>query len=296
MKKKYKIAGVVILLIIVTLAFVINNVLPYALLQPKRITTPNYLEIEKQDYTKLSLLTKDSIALKGYHVKSNKDTIYGSVILVHGIGGCKEHFTKLAIDLANRGYDSWLFDNRAHGESGGLYSTYGYYEKTDISLIVDEIKKKQPDTKLGVWGNSLGGAIALQAIERDKRITFGIIESTFTDLRQIVYDYQKRFSYGVGLEWICNITLEKASEIAAFNPEKVKPIESVKNISCPILIAHGNADNNIKFEYGKQLYANLASKDRVFVTVENADHYNIYDIGGQEYSNKLFKFLKRQTQ
>lgn len=296
MKKKYKIAGVVILLIIVTLAFVINNVLPYALLQPKRITTPNYLEIEKQDYTKLSLLTKDSIALKGYHVKSNKDTIYGSVILVHGIGGCKEHFTKLAIDLANRGYDSWLFDNRAHGESGGLYSTYGYYEKTDISLIVDEIKKKQPDTKLGIWGNSLGGAIALQAIERDKRITFGIIESTFTDLRQIVYDYQKRFSYGVGLEWICNITLEKASEIAVFNPEKVKPIESVKNISCPILIAHGNADNNIKFEYGKQLYANLASKDRVFVTVENADHYNIYDIGGQEYSNKLFKFLKRQTQ
>ncbi|WP_452603062.1 alpha/beta hydrolase [Pontimicrobium sp. MEBiC06410] len=295
MKKKYKIAGVVILLIIVTLAFVINNVLPYALLQPKRITTPNYLEIEKQDYTKLSLLTKDSIALKGYHVKSNKDTIYGSVILVHGIGGCKEHFTKLAIDLANRGYDSWLFDNRAHGESGGLYSTYGYYEKTDISLIVDEIKKKQPDTKLGIWGNSLGGAIALQAIERDKRITFGIIESTFTDLRQIVYDYQKRFSYGVGLEWICNITLEKASEIAAFNPEKVKPIESVKNISCPILIAHGNADNNIKFKYGKQLYANLASKDRVFVTVENADHYNIYDIGGQEYSNKLFKFLKRQT-
>ncbi|WP_452598131.1 alpha/beta hydrolase [Pontimicrobium sp. MEBiC01747] len=296
MKKKYKIAGVVILLIIVTLAFVINNVLPYALLQPKRITTPNYLEIEKQDYTKLSLLTKDSIALKGYHVKSNKDTTYGSVILVHGIGGCKEHFTKLAIDLANRGYDSWLFDNRAHGESGGLYSTYGYYEKTDISLIVDEIKKKQPKTKLGIWGNSLGGAIALQAIERDKRITFGIIESTFTDLRQIVYDYQKRFSYGVGLEWICNITLEKASEIAAFNPEKVKPIESVKNISCPILIAHGNADNNIKFKYGKQLYANLASKDRVFVTVENADHYNIYDIGGQEYSNKLFKFLKRQTQ
>lgn len=296
MKKKYKIAGVVILLIIVTLAFVINNVLPYALLQPKRITTPNYLEIEKQDYTKLSLLTKDSIALKGYHVKSNKDTTYGSVILVHGIGGCKEHFTKLAVDLANRGYDSWLFDNRAHGESGGLYSTYGYYEKTDISLIVDEIKKKQPKTKLGIWGNSLGGAIALQAIERDKRITFGIIESTFTDLRQIVYDYQKRFSYGVDLEWICNITLEKASEIAAFNPEKVKPIESVKNISCPILIAHGNADNNIKFEYGKQLYANLASKDRVFVTVENADHYNIYDIGGQEYSNKLFKFLKRQTQ
>jgi len=84
-----------------------------------------------------------------------------------------------------------------------VYSTYGYHEKNDISLIIDEIKKKQPNTKLGIWGNSLGGAIALQAIEKDKRLEFRIIESTFTDLNQIVYDYQKRFSYGVGLECVC---------------------------------------------------------------------------------------------
>lgn len=100
------------MLIVAILAFIINNVLPYALLQPQRITTPNYLEIEQQNYTRLSFLTRDSIVLKGYHVKSNKDTIHGAVILVHGIGGCKEHFTKLAIDLANNGYDSWLFDNK----------------------------------------------------------------------------------------------------------------------------------------------------------------------------------------
>lgn len=296
MKRIYKIGLVLIILIIAISAFVINNVLPYALLQPQRVTTPNHLEIQNQDYKSVTLLTKDSIKLKGYHVKSNKDTVYGSIILVHGIGGCKEHFTKLAIDLANNGYDSWLFDNRAHGESGGQYSTYGFYEKNDISRIIDEIKIKQPLSKIGIWGNSLGGAIALQAIEKDKRIDFGIIESTFTDLSQIVKDYQKRFSFGIGLEWVCNIALEKASKIAEFNPNEVKPIESVKNIYRPVLIAHGNADNNIKYEYGKELYNNLAAKDKVFVTVENAGHYNMYDVGGEEYSTKLFKFLKKQTQ
>ena len=296
MKRRiYKIGLVLIVLIIAALAFVVHNVLPYALLQPQRVTTTNYLETENQNYTALQLVTKDSVTLKGYHVKSNKDTVYGSIVLIHGIGGCKEHFTELAIDLANSGYDSWLFDNRAHGESGGEYSTYGYHEKNDISLIIDTIKENQPTSKIGIWGNSLGGAIALQAIEKDKRIAFGIIESTFTDLNQIVYDYQKRFSYGIGLEWICDIALNKASKIGAFNSEDVKPIESVKNISCPVLIAHGNADGNIKFEYGKQLYTNLASKDKVFVEVDNADHYNMYDAGGEEYSTKLFNFLKRQT-
>jgi len=95
---------------------------------------------------------------------------------------------------------------------------------------------------------------------------------------------------------MCMYTLKKASEIGAFNLDEVKPVESVKNILCPILIAHGKADGNINFEYGKQLYSNLAAKDKIFIEVDNADHYNMYDVGGQEYIDKLFKFLKRQTQ
>lgn len=276
--------------------FVIYNVLPYALIQPKKTNTTNYLEIEDQDYSKLSLVTKDSIMLKGYHVKSNLDTTHGSIILIHGIGGCKEHFTKAAIDLADKGYDSWIFDNRAHGESGGKYSTYGFHEKKDISRIVDEIKKQSPNYKIGIWGNSLGGAIAIQAVENDKRIDFGIIESTFTSMRQIVYDYQKRYAFDISFKWACNIALEKASEIGAFNPDEVKPINSVKNIQQPMLIAHGDADENIKFEYGQQLYRNLASRNKIFIPVKDAGHYSMYEFGGKAYADKLFQFLKQQTQ
>ena len=64
------------------------------------------------------------------------------MILVHGIGGCKESFLSLANRLANQGIASVLFDNRAHGQSGGQYSTYGFYEKKDISRIIDILKSK----------------------------------------------------------------------------------------------------------------------------------------------------------
>lgn len=295
MKKRFKILLILLVLGSVSVYILTQHVLPYAILQPQRVESINALEVEKIPYQTIDLKSFDSISLKGYHVKSLKDTTYASVILVHGIGGCKEHFTNLSIHLAWLGYESWIFDNRAHGKSGGEFSTYGYLEKKDISIIIDNIYKQTPNTQIGIWGNSLGGAIAIQALEHDKRLAFGIIESTFTDLRQIVYDYQARYSFGMPLKWMCDLTLNKASELTDFNPDQVKPLHSVREITQPVLIAHGDADQNIKFEYGIQLYNNLKSPEKEFVTVENGGHYGLFKTGGKTYENKVFGFLKKQT-
>jgi len=37
-----------------------------------------------------------------------------------------------------------LVDSRAHGQSEGEYCTYGFYERDDISKIIDFIQTKQP--------------------------------------------------------------------------------------------------------------------------------------------------------
>ncbi len=274
---------------------ILIHVLPYSIIIPPRVTSIDYFENGTTQYDKVDVVSFDKTKLKGFHVKSSLGKPKASIILVHGIGGCKEHFTDLAINLAENGYDSWLFDNRAHGESEGRYTTYGDFEKKDIKAIVNAIKKKTPDTKVAIWGNSLGGAIAIQAIEYDKRIEFGIIESTFSDLRQIVYDYQKRFLFDIGIEFASNIALNEAGQIAKFNPDRVSPIESVKHITQPILISHGDKDTNISVEYGKALYENLASKDKTLVLVKGGGHHNLAAIGGQAYPKKLLNFLEAHS-
>lgn len=268
------------------------HVLPYSIIKPQRTTSINYLENNAINFDSVFVISFDTTKLKGYHVKSSLSKPKASIILVHGIGGCKEHFTNLAANLAKKGYDCWVFDNRAHGESEGLYTTYGYLEKKDIKAIVDAIKQKTPETKVAIWGNSLGGAIAIQALEYDKRIGFGIIESTFTNLRQIVYDYQKRLFFDVGIEFASNMALDEAGKIARFNPDKVSPIEAVKKITQPILICHGDKDENISVEYGKSLFNNLASKDKTLVLVKGGGHYNLATTGGSTYNNKLIGFLE----
>lgn len=125
-----------------------------------------------------------------------KKPVKGIMILLHKIGGSKESFLHLTKELSERGIESMIFDLRAQGESGGKYCTYGYYEKNDVCVIVDHIKRENAELEIGVWENSLGGAVAVKAMEADQRIDFGIIESTFTALDIIVSDYQKRFTGG----------------------------------------------------------------------------------------------------
>jgi alpha-beta hydrolase superfamily lysophospholipase len=270
----------------------LHHIAPYAIVMPPRAECLHLTPQESLDSEKLTLQTQDSIDLKGYWIHSKQDSVRGVMILIHGIAGCKEAFLGLANDLAEQGIESILFDNRAHGESGGEYTTYGFKEKKDIAEIVDYIKSKDAELPIGIWGNSLGGAIAIQALEYDKRIEFGIVESTFTDLSQIVYDYKKRMLGGIGLRFASNMALKKAGEIADFDPAQVKPLESVKNITQPMFFAHGDSDESIKFTYGQELYTHTKSTKKEFYLVKGAGHYGLAQIGGRDYTDKIQAFLR----
>lgn len=297
-KTKWKrriICSLITLIIIFSIGgyIVLNNIAPYAIIMPQKINlaiTPGSYNLKSE---KLIIQTKDSIELHGYWIESEIEEPRGIIILIHGIGGCKEHFLPLAKDLAKQGIESIVFDGRAHGKSSGQYCTYGYKEKKDITEIVDRIKQKKPNLPIGIWGNSLGGAIAIQALEHDKRIEFGIIESTFADLSQVVYDYKKRMLKGIGLRFASNFALKRAGEIGDFNPEKVKPIESVKNIEQPIFIAHGDADENISYIYGKALFENTKSQKKEFTLIKGGGHFGLFETGGVEYIKKIQAFIDR---
>ena len=282
----------ILMLLAVVVGFVgIHFIAPRMILSPPINIGVN--QSEKLGIQTLNVFVpiENNQSLEGYWIDSQKDTTYGVIILIHGIGGNKESFLGLSKRLSKLGVASVLFDNRAHGRSGGEHCTYGFKEKHDSSKIIDFIHAKDPRLKVGIWGNSLGGAIAIQSLEHDSRLSFGVIESTFTDLSQIVYDYKKRILLGFGIRSVSDYVLKRAGKIAGFDPDLVKPIQSVRNITQPVLIAHGTSDDNIHFRYGKQLHENLASRDKVFVEVYKGEHAGLFDSGGEEYIDQLMSFI-----
>ncbi len=265
---------------------------PYFILEPPSYCTEKTWPAHTEYMT---LAGARDIELSVKHTSLEDGPPKGIVILIHGIGACKEIWPAVADRLARRGFASYALDLRAHGQSGGEYCTYGFHEKADISKMVDYIEAVYPNTPIGVWGHSLGGAIALQSLDNDKRLDFGVIEATFTSFHQIVYDYHKRH-VGFVFEPLVDLALSRAGTLAEFSPELVSPIQSVTRIEQPVIMAHGDIDANIDIKYGQQLFDGLKSAHKFFHKVEGGSHNNLHVLGGEEYLSMLIDFIEANCQ
>lgn len=295
-----------LILLILLMAFcyaMLYHVAPYAIIKPHRPTIEETLEyfdaIHPRDYDlqyhDFAVTVEDSISLVGWLIESNTDSALGTVILMHGIASCKEHMLGAAKLLADSQFNVILYDSRAHGQSGGTYCTYGFYERNDLSAILDHVSREFGQVgPFAVWANSFGGAVALQAMAQEKRIVCGVIESTFARLDEIARDYMARLT-GIRCDWLANTILREAEKIADFSVAAVKPEESAKSIAQPVLLIHGDKDEQISVKYGKRIFKNLQAQDKELYVMPDGDHYNLWQAGGTDYVKKVITFLTEHS-
>ena len=232
----------------------------------------------------------DGLKIRGYLASTSK-VPKGTVILLHGIRSRKEHFAKLMKRLTDEGFNAVAIDQRAHGKSEGIHCTFGVKEKRDVTLLLDYLEDKEGvKDNIGVWGQSFGGAVALQAMSEDHRIKYGVIESTFSDFNKITHDYFT-FHAGFDIALLTDYLVWRAGQIADFEPSKAGPNNCCQDVFQPVLMVHGQKDKRINISYGKENFARLASKDKTFIEVEDANHLNIWKVGGEEYFRKVLHFL-----
>lgn len=289
MKKFFKI----ILVFIVIGGLVLHFYLPRIITEIKSPLTFNELKDVKipKGFIRGDFKSLDGFNLKYYIKYSTDKSAKGTIILLHGIRSRKEQYINLSNYLSEKGYNSIALDLRAHGESEGVHCTFGVKEKQDIVLLLDELKTKGIKGKIGVWGQSLGAAIALQAASIDNRIQFTIAESTFTNLETISGDYME-LNLGFKSKWLNQYLIYRAGKIAEFNPDETSPYQACLKINKPTLIVHGNKDKRIDIQYGKENFINLNTKQKQFLEIDNATHLNVWEIGGKEYFKSVLKFIE----
>ncbi|MEP6754072.1 MAG: alpha/beta fold hydrolase, partial [Chthonomonadales bacterium] len=196
----------------------------------------------------VSFVSKDSTPIKGWLIPAPEKTASGVVILCHGVDGNRQSMMHEVSILNKANFTTIAFDFRGRGESGNALCTIGYREVEDLLAVVN-FAKSWPETRdlpLGVFGHSLGGAVAIMATARDSRIEAVAAESPFASLDHAINNhFQSVMGWGavffaLPVRVIGEMIIHQSAsniapinEIAKIAPRPVMLIEDELDTLCP---------------------------------------------------------------
>ena len=199
-------------------------------------------------YEEVSFLTQDKVTLRGWLVRHPNATRVKTVIALHGYPADKGNILPV-IAFLSKSYNLLLFDFRYLGASEGRYSTIGANETRDLESAIDFLKGRGV-REIGVWGFSMGGAVALMAAPNRPEIKAVVSESSYAQLDLMA---PLLFQFPLlrhPLAWLTGLW---ARLFLGINLKKVSPMDSAKNLKIPVLIVHSKGDNLIPFDHAKLL-------------------------------------------
>lgn len=228
------------------------------------------------------------IRLSGWFIPAEQNN--KPVILVtHGLGANKENFLYPVSIVQELGYNAFIFDFRAHGDSGGYLTTFGIKEAQDIKAAYDWIAQTYPGQPIYVLSYSMGGAAVIKAAVEYGIFDKIVIDSSFAHFENVAKaKVLKNFGplatpmWQLGRFWGWVWT---GVDIADNQPEKLMPLLEKRRI----MIIHGTKDSFIPYTESVRLYEATGRRAELWL-VDNADH--VQSMTHPEYKTRLHDFYK----
>ena len=214
----------------------------YTSIKPSKIISKKTPKDFNLPYEEVSFSTKDNINIYGWFIPSQKKDNPKTIIFLHGYPADQGNILP-SIAFLNKNYNLFLFDFRYLGKSGGNYSTAGAKETLDLKAAIKFLKSKNIN-KVGVWGFSMGGAVALMTASETPEIAVIVSESSYANLHKMSYALYRLPVLKYPLGWLTSFW---AKIFLGINASEISPQESAKKINIPVLIIHSKSDQTIPF-------------------------------------------------
>jgi fermentation-respiration switch protein FrsA (DUF1100 family) len=227
--------------------------------------TPSSLDLE---FENLRLKTADGEEISAWYVPARgKDKDALTLHFSHGNGGNIGDRTFSVKTFHDMGLNVLVYDYRGYGESTGSTTEQGTYvdAKTAWDYLVNEKQAKPEDIIL--FGRSMGGAVAAW-LAGEVKAPMLVIESAFSSAP----DMAARIFPILPSRLLCRYRYDSMSRI--------------KDIHCPVLVAHSPSDEVIPYDQGKKLF-DAANEPKKFVEMSGG-----HNDGGLDSDSNYQRILK----
>ncbi len=195
----------------------------------------------------------------------------GLVVYYHGNANNLNRSAKFAQDFTKNGYDILMIDYRGYGKSRGNFSEKGLI--ADAAATYNFAKRLFPESKLVVYGKSLGSGIATQiaAINKPKILLLETPYYNFTDVARHFFPF-------IPYKLLSRYLFETD--------------QFIKKVNCPIHLFHGDNDGLVYYESSIKLAELLGKKPvEILTTIKGGEHRNLSKF--PEYHTALDSILAK---
>jgi fermentation-respiration switch protein FrsA (DUF1100 family) len=244
---------------------------------------------------RIALHATDGVELVGWFVPGNGTG--ATIVVSHGSGANGAGTYPLYAYLNRAGYNVFVFDHRAHGQSGGQSTTLGPLEVRDLLGAVAYLHTRTDvdADRIGAIGCSMGSGVVIGAAAHESSIRGVVAEAVYADTSEL-WD---RFGYvgvrGTPVEWSWGPLLRWATwlwtgqRVATFRPEALVGRISPRSV----LIIHGERDNAACTTADAHRLYQAAGPPKDLWIAPGAGHCSAHASWPEEYEARVLTFFGR---
>jgi pimeloyl-ACP methyl ester carboxylesterase len=215
--------------------------------------------------------TKQEISLVAYYLDQGSNK---TIIMAGGFRGRGWELGTPEVDiLKSLGFNMLMPTLRGGGESGGSFTTLGYYEKDDISAWVNDELSRHPDQEILLYGGSMGAATVLSALNNNLPANVkAVIEvSGFSSI-------DGQINHFIPANWrgrdLVAQSLDKRYLVPrlSLNVHDHLPINGVKASPIPKLFIHGDKDTSVPVQNAMVLRNAATGNFNTLKIIKGAGH------------------------
>ncbi len=300
----YYIWILVIVIFILVILFWGGSFIALGIIKPNRKSLLDTSSLEEEKYPGIMNFFSENLKEK-YEIESrynykltiyyleNKSPTKRFIIMSHGHTYTHHGCLKYARMMMKYGYNIILYDQRYHGDSGGKFTTLGWYEKDDLyDIITDTINRYGKDITIGLYGESMGSATVLLEASIDNRVKYVFSDCGFSNLEKLVREI---------------LSVKSKPYIKIFLPfgkimfriftgvkmSRISPINALGKITVPIFFAHGKDDNFISYKHSENMYDSYNGPKQIFIAQNNSLHAEGYLKDEMKYEEAVKEFYNK---